>query len=51
MTNLVIVSDGQSVIVGYHVVMDGQNCLGVGLDPGDLESNSIRIYSSAQPGY
>ena len=26
---LVIVSDGQSVIVGYHVVMDGQNGLRV----------------------
>ena len=36
-TNLVIVSDGQSVIVGYHVVVDGQNCLGVGLYPGDLQ--------------
>ena len=28
-SNLVIVSDGQSVIVGDHVVVDGQNCLRV----------------------
>ena len=37
MSHLVIVSDGQAVIVGYDMVMDGEDCLRVGLYPGDLQ--------------